>query len=317
MGVPKQRWTPEEEAALRAGIAKHGVGKWRTILKDPEFSSTLCYRSNVDLKDKWRNMNVIVSTSGARDKARTAVNDKAKTAVNDKAKTAVKRTRTTPKNNDQTMVTSTVTSDIDDDIVDEKPIASISSEAWNTSNSKKSQSRLDNIIMEAIKNLNEPTGSHRTTISSYIEEQYWPPGDFDHLLSSKLKDLATSGKLIKVNRKYRIAPSSPYSEGRSPKMLLLEDVQREPIKLGSDESKILTRSQVDAELARMATMTAEEAAAAAARAVAEAEAIMAEAEAATREAEAAEADAQAAHAFAEAAFLTLKNRNSAKLMAQA
>ena len=97
-------------------------------------------------------------------------------------------------------------------------------------------------------------------------------------------------------------------------MLLLEDVQREPIKIGSNDSKTLTRSQVDAELACMATMTAEEASAAAARAVAEAEAIMAEAEAAAREAEAAEADAQAAQAFAEAAFLTLKNRNAAKLV---
>uniref|UniRef100_A0A0A9EJT9 Smh6 n=1 Tax=Arundo donax TaxID=35708 RepID=A0A0A9EJT9_ARUDO len=298
MGAPKQRWTSEEEAALRAGIAKHGVGKWRAILKDPEFSSTLYYRSNVDLKDKWRNMNVIVSASGSRDKG----------------KSAVKKTRATPKTSDHTMA---VTSDIDDEIVDEKPVPSVSSEAWNTSKRKKSHSsRLDNIIMEAIKTLNEPTGSHRTTISSYIEEQYWPPGDY-HLLSAKLKDLSTSGKLIKVNRKYRIAPSSPSSEGRSPKMLLLEDVQREPFKVGSDDSKTLTRSQVDAELAHMATMTAEEAAAAAARAVTEAEAIMAEAEAAEREAEAAEADAQAAQAFAEAAFLTLKNRNSAKSMAQA
>ena len=120
--------------------------------------------------------------------------------------------------------------------------------------------------------------------------------------------------LLQVNRKYRIAPSSPNSEGRSPKMLLLEEVQRDPIKIGSNDSKTLTRSQVDSELTRMATMTAEEASAAAARAVAEAEAIMAEAEAAAREAEAAEADAQAAQAFAEAAFLTLKNRNAAKLV---
>ena len=82
----------------------------------------------------------------------------------------------------------------------------------------------------------------------------------------------------------------------------------------NDASKSLTRSQVDAELARMATMTPEAAAAAAARAVAEAEAIMAEAEAAAREAEVAEAEAQAAQAFAEAALLTLKNRNAAKLV---
>ena len=50
MGAPKQKWTPEEEAALKAGVVKHGAGKWRTILKDPEFSGVLFLRSNVDLK---------------------------------------------------------------------------------------------------------------------------------------------------------------------------------------------------------------------------------------------------------------------------
>lgn len=50
MGAPKQKWTSEEEAALKAGISKYGIGKWSTILKDPEFSSVLRARSNVDLK---------------------------------------------------------------------------------------------------------------------------------------------------------------------------------------------------------------------------------------------------------------------------
>lgn len=50
MGAPKQKWTSEEEAALKAGVIKHGAGKWRTILKDPEFSGVLYLRSNVDLK---------------------------------------------------------------------------------------------------------------------------------------------------------------------------------------------------------------------------------------------------------------------------
>ena len=50
MGAPKQKWTAEEEAALKAGVVKHGAGKWRTILKDPEFSGVLYLRSNVDLK---------------------------------------------------------------------------------------------------------------------------------------------------------------------------------------------------------------------------------------------------------------------------
>lgn len=50
MGAPKQKWTAEEEAALKAGVIKHGAGKWRTILTDPEYSAVLRMRSNVDLK---------------------------------------------------------------------------------------------------------------------------------------------------------------------------------------------------------------------------------------------------------------------------
>lgn len=50
MGAPKQKWTSQEETALKAGVLKHGTGKWRTILSDPEFTSILKSRSNVDLK---------------------------------------------------------------------------------------------------------------------------------------------------------------------------------------------------------------------------------------------------------------------------
>lgn len=53
MGAPKQKWTAEEENALKAGVVKHGAGKWRTILKDPEFNAILASRSNVDLKVKF------------------------------------------------------------------------------------------------------------------------------------------------------------------------------------------------------------------------------------------------------------------------
>uniref|UniRef100_A0A803MRN0 MYB transcription factor n=1 Tax=Chenopodium quinoa TaxID=63459 RepID=A0A803MRN0_CHEQI len=52
MGNPKQKWTSEEEEALRAGVAKHGPGKWKLIQKD----------------DKWRNMSAAVQ--GSRDKLR-------------------------------------------------------------------------------------------------------------------------------------------------------------------------------------------------------------------------------------------------------
>lgn len=50
MGAPKQKWTSEEEDALRAGVDKHGAGKWRTIQMDPEFRHLLAARSNIDLK---------------------------------------------------------------------------------------------------------------------------------------------------------------------------------------------------------------------------------------------------------------------------
>lgn len=50
MGKLKHKWTDEEEKALLAGIKKHGAGKWRIILNDPEFAPFLTLRSNVDLK---------------------------------------------------------------------------------------------------------------------------------------------------------------------------------------------------------------------------------------------------------------------------
>ncbi|CAF2018405.1 unnamed protein product [Brassica oleracea var. botrytis] len=69
MGAPKHKWTPEEEEALMAGVLEHGIGKWRSILANPEYSSVLHSRSNVDLKDKWRNISV-AATCGSRKKAK-------------------------------------------------------------------------------------------------------------------------------------------------------------------------------------------------------------------------------------------------------
>ena len=50
----RDRWLAAEEADLRAGVAKHGKGRWRRILNDPAYSFKNS-RTNVDLKDKWRN----------------------------------------------------------------------------------------------------------------------------------------------------------------------------------------------------------------------------------------------------------------------
>ncbi|RRT74327.1 hypothetical protein B296_00032474, partial [Ensete ventricosum] len=160
--------------------------------------------------------------------------------------------------------------------------------------------RLDDLILEAISNLKEPTGSNKTAITLYMEvlpfpflllirDHSWPPTDSKQL-SAKLKALTACGRLIKVL-------ILSFSEEKSSKFLLLEGRQKEP----RVDIKPLSKSQVDSELTRMRNMTAQEAAAFAAQAVAEAEAAIAEAEQAAKEAEVAEADAEAAQAFAEAA----------------
>lgn len=47
------RWKEEEVEYLKKGVETYGVGHWRTILERYPFHSR---RTNVDLKDKWRNL---------------------------------------------------------------------------------------------------------------------------------------------------------------------------------------------------------------------------------------------------------------------
>ncbi|XP_076904159.1 telomere repeat-binding factor 1-like [Bidens hawaiensis] len=301
MGAPKQKWTAEEEAALKAGVVKHGAGKWRTILKDPEFSSVLYLRSNVDLKDKWRNMSVMANGWGSREKARLAM----------------KRAQHASKDDNPLALTGDQS---DEDSGDGRQLPS-SSGSPQIGSSKRSMIRLDNLIIEAINNLKEPGGSNKTTIGTYIEEQYWAPPNFKRLLSMKLKFLTQIGKLVKTKRKYRIASSNATPDNKKlPAMLRLEGKQKgssSAMRLDKEEITVPTKSQIDLELQKMKSMTPQEAAAAAARAVADAEAAIAEAEEAAREAEAAEADAEAAQAFAEAAMKTLKGRAAQRQMIRA
>jgi hypothetical protein len=49
--APK-RWTEEETDQLMRGVRKHGIGKWKQILADPELQFDR--RSSVDLKDRFR-----------------------------------------------------------------------------------------------------------------------------------------------------------------------------------------------------------------------------------------------------------------------
>ncbi|XP_024006351.1 telomere repeat-binding factor 1 isoform X2 [Eutrema salsugineum] len=306
MGAPKQKWTQEEESALKSGVIKHGPGKWRTILKDPEFSGVLYLRSNVDLKDKWRNMSVMANGYGSREKSRLAV----------------KRTLSLPKQDDNSLA-NTTSLQSDEEMGDAKHFSTTGSSALQVSatpTTRRPNVRLDSLIMEAIATMKEPGGSNKTTIAAYIEEQYHAPPDFKRLLSTKLKFLTGSGKLVKVKRKYRISNSTPLSSQRKRNMGSSsgkQSIHSLPSQTDGDEVSVQTRSQIDAELAKMKTMSVHEAAAVAAQAVAAAEAAMAEAEEAAREAEAAEAEAEVAQAFAEEAAKTLKGRNTCKVMIRA
>ncbi|KAI8534800.1 hypothetical protein RHMOL_Rhmol10G0125100 [Rhododendron molle] len=289
MGAPKLKWTSEEEAALKAGVAKHGPGKWSAILKDPEFRSVLHSRSNVDLKDKWRNVNVAANGWGSR--TRTRVSSKSHRPV-------VKR-------DDEKAVSTVVESDAE--VVDVKPLDVLSGIQENGC-AKKPISSLDTLILEAITKLKEPRGSSRATIALHIQEHYLAPENLERLLAVSLKLLTENGKLIKIKHQYRIAPPSTLSNVKKDSPLLfLEGKHKSSSKVEKDGIQILTKSQIDAELEKMKGMTAQEAAVAAAQAVAEAEAAIAEAEEAAREAEKAEADAEAAQLFAEAAIKALES----------
>ena len=46
-------WSKKDELTLREGVRRHGIGCWRKILSSCKFEVE---RSNVDIKDKWRNM---------------------------------------------------------------------------------------------------------------------------------------------------------------------------------------------------------------------------------------------------------------------
>ncbi|KAH9288123.1 hypothetical protein KI387_032240, partial [Taxus chinensis] len=286
MGAPKQKWTHEEESALREGVEKYGPGKWRAILKDPNWSSCLASRSNVDLKDKWRNMSVTANGWGSREKARLAL----------------KRITHNARHPGKQIALSSLSNGNTDAILDVKPLTSVKPYIQ-SSHTKKLMPRLDNLILDSISCLKDPNGSSKSTIAMYIEERHAAPPNFRRLLSSKLKSLTACGKLVKIRQNYMLNGRFPLSEEKSPKSEKkakhITSIN-ESLKKVVEEVRIEVKSEFEVELAKMRTMNAEEAAKAAAIAVAQAEAAAEAAEQAAREAEAAEADAEAAEAFAEA-----------------
>ncbi|KAF8101495.1 hypothetical protein N665_0205s0085 [Sinapis alba] len=298
MGAPKQKWTPEEEAALKAGVLKHGTGKWRTILSDPHFSSLLKSRSNVDLKDKWRNISV-TALWGSRKKAKLALKRSLPAAP--------------PKQNDNNTTPLSIVPLANGEEQTNPTLPGGSGVGSpRTHASKKSITSLDKIILEAITNLKEPRGSDRTSIFMYIEENFKTPVNMKRHVAVRLKHLSSNGPLVKIKHKYRFSTNftNPGARQKSPQLCLEGNNKNDSPKPKGNSANILTKSRSEGELFMIKGMTAQEAAETAARAVAEAEFAITEAEEAAKEADRAEAEAEAAQIYAKAAVKALKFRIS-------
>ncbi|CAH8305752.1 unnamed protein product [Eruca vesicaria subsp. sativa] len=283
MGAPKQKWTSQEESALKAGVLKHGTGKWRTILSDPEFTSVLKSRSNVDLKDKWRNISV-TAIYGSRKKAKLALK-KNPTAHDDDNATAL-----------------TIVAIANGQQISPPPPPPVVSCLPPPRDFEGLYTSVDKMILEAITNFKKHLGPDGKSILLYVEEKHNMQPDMKRLVTSRLKHLVNVGTLVKIKHRYRISRNhAAAGANQSSPRSLLE---------GNKENDVqnLSRSQVGGEVFMINGMTAQEAAAAAARAVAEAEFAIAEAEEAAREADKAEAEAESAHIFAKASMKALKYR---------
>ncbi|KAJ7946590.1 Telomere repeat-binding factor like [Quillaja saponaria] len=184
MGNQKQKWTSEEEDALLSGVAKHGPGKWKNILKDPEFAAFLTHRSNIDLKDKWRNLSVSTSALGSKEKIRAP---KVKLLA---APPVVGTQNSTPAAPLQHNASS-------DDVVDDTPQSGQDVK-------KENAPRYNAMIFEALTTIKDTNGSDANAIFSFIEQRNEVPPNFRRLLSSRLRRLVGQGKLEKVQNCYKI-----------------------------------------------------------------------------------------------------------------
>ncbi|KAI3407425.1 MYB transcription factor [Psidium guajava] len=208
MGNPKQKWTQEEEEALRAGVAKHGTGKWKDIQRDPEFNKFLFSRSNIDLKDKWRNMIGGAGGQGQRDKSRA------------KAKASSDAPSTLPNLPNASNVP----------VSDEATAEPAPDGAPKTADDGKSAPRYNAMIFEALSTLKEPNGSDTGAIFSYIERRHEVPPNFRRLLSSRLRRLVGQDKLEKVQNCFKIKEITSFAtKTPAPKEQDVQPRQPQPV----------------------------------------------------------------------------------------
>ncbi|CAF2064460.1 unnamed protein product [Brassica napus] len=213
MGNQKLKWTGDEEEALRAGIEKHGPGKWKNILRDPEFADQLSNRSNIDLKDKWRNLCVAPATQCSNDKSRTRKVKEEGVTLASLSPTAAAATPPPYANSSSSSpATSLPRSASSDFSVDNNFVVD-----------NKNAPRYDAMIFEAISELADPNGSDVGSIFSFIEPRHEVPPTFRRVLSSRLRRLAAQGKLSKVSNSkpllnfYKLPDGSETTPAPTPK----------------------------------------------------------------------------------------------------
>ncbi|BBG98830.1 Homeodomain-like/winged-helix DNA-binding family protein [Prunus dulcis] len=227
MGNQKQKWTAEEEEGLLAGVAKHGPGKWKNILKDPEFASVLIHRSNIDLKDKWRNLSVSTSGHGSKDRPRgTKVKNSvaAQHLVRNSAPTASVR-----------------------------PNASPASAPPNSSPASVRPSASPASALSTMKDMN---GSDLGAILNFIEmvtvlihilqqrHEVPVPPNFRRLLGPRLRRLVSQGKLEKVQNRYKLKKDATF--GTKTPTLTRNQRDVRPRKLQNSGSMTFTETVQDA-----------------------------------------------------------------------
>ncbi|XP_031399941.1 telomere repeat-binding factor 4-like isoform X1 [Punica granatum] len=207
MGNQKLKWTAEEEEALLAGIAKYGPGKWKNILRDPEFAPSLVNRSNIDLKDKWRNLSV--SGPGSKEKLRLPKG---------KALPALQNSVAPASAAPAVLADNTTTDAVIDD-------------PSNSLHDSKNACRYNELIIETLSTITDSNGADIGTILSYIEERLEVPPNFRRLLGSRLRRLVLQGKLEKVQNNYRV--NRDVTVGTNPPTPKQKDVKPRPIQAPS------------------------------------------------------------------------------------
>ncbi|PON96189.1 Telomeric repeat-binding factor [Trema orientale] len=187
MGNQKQKWTPEEEEALLAGVAKYGTGKWKNIIKDPDFAHTLCNRSNIDLKDKWRNLSV--SSGSSKEKSRAH-----------KTKSIVASENLIIQN-----------SDIAASIPLNASSCASMNDPSNCTQDGKSASPYKEMIFEALSTMKDVNESDVGAIHNFSEKRHGTPlsPNFKRSLSSRSRKLVVQEKPEKVENGYKIRKEIP------------------------------------------------------------------------------------------------------------